>query len=382
MGILSKDLPLKIGVVIYGSIHTLTGGYLYDKQLVDHLTGRGHQVEILSLPASRYPLRFVHNFSLAFFHHVVRSRLDVLLQDELCHPSLLVFNLLLRRRVGVPIVALVHHLLCQEPNYRRCKPLLALPEARYLDSVDGFIVNSRYTHRAVFRLSPAHRPFVIAQPGGDRFPGRMGEGQIEARALEPGPLRLLFVGMLIERKGLLSLIRALGRVGRNQWRLEVVGDTRLAPDYVRRVRQAIEDQGLSSNVRFLGTLDTEALAGRFAHSHLLCMPFAYEGFGIVTLEALNFGLPVLGCADGATPELVRHGENGLLFARGDLPGVAAAVQGLCADRRRLQRMSMAAARAAREHPSWLESMQRIEAFLESFRGRQPSPCNARRQTAK
>lgn len=357
---------MKIGIVIYGSIDTLTGGYLYDKQLVGHLTGRGHYVEILSLPVNPYLLRFAGNFSNALINRVVRSRYDVLIEDELCHPSLLLFNRLLRRRTHVPIVAVVHHLLCREPGYSRYSDLLALPEARYLDSVDGFIFNSRSTHRAVCRLSPVPRPFIIAQPGGDRFRGRIVEARIEARALEPGPLRLLFVGAVIERKGLLPLVRALASVDRSQWRLEVIGDTKTAPDYVRRVFQEIDDLGLSASVRFTGTLDTEALAGRFADSHLLCMPFAYEGFGIVTLEALNFGLPVLGCAEGATPELVRQGENGLLFARGEFSALAAAVRGLHADRRRLRQMCIAALETAREHPSWLESMQRIEAFLENF----------------
>ena len=362
---------MKIGFVIYGSIDTLTGGYLYDKQVVDYLRGRGHRVEILSLPPRRYLLRFADNISSALIRRVTCSRFDVLLQDELCHPSLSVFNRLLRRRARIAVAAVVHHLFCHEPGHRRYHALLAWPEARYLDSVDGFIFNSRSTERAVFRLSPAHRPFVIAQPGGDRFEGRIPAVRIEERALELGPLRLLFVGMVIERKGLLPLVRALGRVDRDRWRLEVVGDTTLAPDYTRRVHQAIADLGLASNIRFSGTLDTEPLARRYADSHVLCMPFAYEGFGIVTLEALHFGLPVLGCTDGATPELVRHGENGLLFERGDLPAVAVAVQGLSADRPRLQRMSVKAFEAALEHPAWEDSMQRIEAFLQDvcFDGR-------------
>ncbi len=357
---------MKIGLVIYGSIDQLTGGYLYDKQLADYLSGCGHRVEILSLPPRRYLLRFADNLSGVLIRRVTSSRYDVLLQDELCHPSLFVLNRILRRRGRTAVAAVVHHLLCHEPDQRGLHALLAWPEARYLDSVDGFIFNSRSTARAVFRLSPVHRPFVIAQPGGDRFKGRIPAVRIEERALETGPLRLLFVGMVIERKGLLPLIRALGRVDRDRWRLEVVGDTTPAPDYAIRVHQAIGDLGLDLNIRFWGTLDTESLGRRYAESHLLCMPFAYEGFGIVTLEALHFGLPVLGCAEGATPELVRHGENGLLFERGDLPAVAAAVQWLSADRCRLRRMSVKAFEAALEHPAWGNSMQRIEAFLQDL----------------
>lgn len=354
---------MRIGLVIYGSIDQLTGGYLYDRQLVDYLTGRGHRVEVLSLPPRRYLSRFADNFSGVLIRRVTSSRLDVLLQDELCHPSLFLLNRILRRRDRAVIVAVVHHLLCHEPDHGRLRRLFAWPEARYLDSADGFVFNSRTTGRAVLRLSPAHRPFVVAQPGGDRFQGRIQAVRIEERALETGPLRLLFVGMVIERKGLLPLIHALGRVERDRWLLEVVGDTTLACHYMRRVGKAIAHWRLNENIRFSGTLDTQTLGRRFAESHLLCMPFAYEGFGIVTLEALHFGLPVLGCVQGATPELVRHGDNGLLFQRGDLAAVAAAVRELSADRSRLRRMSMNAFEAALERPSWGDSMGRIETFL-------------------
>lgn len=357
---------MKIGFVIYGSVDTLTGGYLYDKQLVDHLTGRGHRVEVLSLPPRRCLPKFADNFSIELIRRVTHSRFDLLLQDELCHPSLFLFNRFLRIRKRVAVAAVVHHLLCHEPDRAGLRPLLARREAFYLDSVDGFIFNSRSTQCEVFRLSSAPRPFVIAQPGGDRFGGRIPLVRIEERALETGPLRLLFVGMVVERKGLLPLVRALGTVDLDRWRLDVVGDATWAPDTTRRVHQAIADLRLASSVRFWGTLDTESLARLYADSHLLCMPFAYEGFGIVTLEALHFGLPVLGCADGATPELVRHGENGLLFKRGDLRPMAAAIEVLSADRRRLGEMSVKAFETALEHPGWEDSMKRIEAFLQDL----------------
>ncbi|MBI5589732.1 MAG: glycosyltransferase family 4 protein [Deltaproteobacteria bacterium] len=357
---------MHIGFMIYGSIDTLTGGYLYDKKLLDYLTDSGHHVEVISLPLRRYPLRPADNFTGALPGHMTRASYDILLQDELCHPSLFLLNRRLHQRTSVPVVSVVHHLLCNEPRSRVLNALLALPETHYLDSADGFVFNSRTTQCAVFHLSPAPRPFVVAPPGSDRFRGRITSAEIAARAPGPGPLRLLFVGQIIERKGLLPLIAALTGVPRDQWSLEVVGNTTIAPDYFRRVRQALDTHGLASIVRFPGSLDTDALARKFAESHLLCMPFAYEGFGMVTLEALNFGLPVLGANAGATPELIRDGDNGLLFNRNDLSGVATAVQKLHADRSRLLRMSAAALESAGTHPVWQESMQGIEEFLINF----------------
>jgi glycosyltransferase involved in cell wall biosynthesis len=352
--------------MIYGSIDTLTGGYRYDKRLVAHLRECGHQIEMLALPVARYPLRMIDNMAGTLLHRVAKAGYDILLQDELCHPSLFLLNRRLRRRSSIPIVSVVHHTLCSEPRSKALNIFLALPEQRYLDSVDGFVFNSRTTKAMTFQLSPTRRPFVVAPPCSDGFRGRISLAGITARTLAAGPLRLLFVGQVIERKGLLPLIEALSGVPRNHWRLEVVGNTALSPRYFRRVRQAIDAHGLAAHVRLLGSLDTEALARKFAESHLLCMPFAYEGFGMVTLEAFHFGLPMLGSAAGATPELVRDGDNGFLFDRNDLPAVSKAVRALDTDRARLLRLSVAAFESAGNHPSWQTSMRRIEKFLVNF----------------
>jgi glycosyltransferase involved in cell wall biosynthesis len=244
--------------------------------------------------------------------------------------------------------------------------LLSVPETSYLNSVDGFVFNSRTTQRKVFQRIPAEKPFVVAPPCSDRFRNCITSAQIKSRALGSGPLKLLFVGQVVERKGLLPLIAALASVPRNQWNLDVIGNMTISPDYFRRVRQALDAHGLASNVRFSGLLSNEALVGRFAESHMLCMPFAYEGFGIVTLEALHFGLPVLGSTAGATPELIRDGDNGLLFDRNDLNAVAMAVQGLYANRTRLFCLSGSAFESAGNHPMWRESMHWIEEFLANF----------------
>jgi glycosyltransferase involved in cell wall biosynthesis len=103
-----------------------------------------------------------------------------------------------------------------------------------------------------------------------------------------------------------------------------------------------------------------------AWADLLCMPFAYEGFGMATLEVQAFGVPVLGSSAGATPDLVRHGENGLLVPPGDVPGAAAAIRALHGDRPRLAAMGAAARCAFEAHPTWEDSMARIARFLETL----------------
>ena len=70
----------------------------------------------------------------------------------------------------------------------------------------------------------------------------------------------------------------------------------------------------------------------------------------------------MGSTAGATRELIDHGTNGLLFDPGDIPGVAAALSQLAADRERLHAMGRSAFESAQSQPSWRASMGQVEAF--------------------
>jgi glycosyltransferase involved in cell wall biosynthesis len=106
-------------------------------------------------------------------------------------------------------------------------------ERRYLCSVDGFIFNSHTTRREVEQLV-GERPHVVAHPGGDRF--EEPAAVFTSRPPRPeGPLRLLFAGNLIPRKGLHVLLDALAQLPGVAWRLDVVGRA-ADPAYARRVR--------------------------------------------------------------------------------------------------------------------------------------------------
>ena len=347
-------------LIIYGSIETLTGGYLYDRQLMKHFERKGHRMHLVSLPVRRYPLGLFDNLTRRLKERLQQVKPHLVLQDELCHPSLIALNRGLNTDRSMPIVSIVHHLYCREKR----RPLVnAIPtwiEKRYLDTVDGFVFNSRTTRDSVFDLSRPLRPHVIAPPGGDRW-SHPALGHPE-RTMGEGPLRLIYVGLVIPRKGLLPLIEALARVRRQNWRLDVVGSLKVDRRYANRCRKLSAQFGLAPRICFRGQIADSALTEILAEAHLLCMPFAYEGFGITTAEALRCGVPVMGSTAGATRELIDHGGNGLLFDPGDTEGVAAALSQLAAEPERLHAMGRSAYERAQSHPSWRASMGRVEAF--------------------
>ncbi|MDR9502346.1 MAG: glycosyltransferase family 4 protein [Desulfurivibrionaceae bacterium] len=354
---------MRIGFIIYGTLDALSGGYLYDRIVVQGLTRLGHQVEVISLPSGSYLRRLGQGFSIRLGRRLLAGGFDVLIEDELCHPSLFLVNSWLRRRAGPPLVALVHHLLCQEPRPGLINRLLAVAERRYLASVHGFIHNSETTRRNVASLVEHNRPQIVASPAGDRLGTPLGGDVIAKRALTGGPLQLLFVGNVIPRKGLLPLLEALAWVAPDRWRLSVVGGLEVDAAQTARARQLVRRYGLVESVRFLGPLPDGQLVALLRASHIFCMPYAYEGFGIAILEAMAFGLPALGSCQGAAGEIIRHGSNGFLLAPGDHGALATLIAELHQDRLGLQKRALAALATYNGRPGWQEGVTAIEGFL-------------------
>jgi len=357
---------LHIGLLIYGSLDTLSGGYLYDRQVVRYLESLGDTVEIISLPWRNYGRHLGDNFSVHLRPWLANANLDVLIQDELNHPSLLMVNRMLARRRPYPVISLVHHLRCSEQHPALANRLYRWIETRYLRSVDGFIFNGRTTQATVEALAGSGRPSVVAYPAGDHRPTVVTPDQIDRRAAEPGPLRILFVGNLIPRKGLHTLLDALISLPKGSWRLEVVGGVNPSDGYTKSILAKIQKAGLGKQVQLLGTLGNPDLPKALARSHLLAVPSQYEGFGIVYLEALAAGLPVIASSAGAAHEIVTPGETGFLVNPGDAAAIAAVIAALHTDRNLLVRMGHAAQARYATHPTWADTGAGIRGFLKAI----------------
>jgi glycosyltransferase involved in cell wall biosynthesis len=176
-------------------------------------------------------------------------------------------------------------------------------------------------------------------------------------------LRILFVGSLIPRKELHTLLLALERLPHDTWELDVVGNLDTDPNYVSKINGIVETHRIGSRVRMLGVLDRQRLTACYERSQFLAVPSSYEGFGIVYLEAMGFGLPSMAGNVGAAHEVVTHGKDGFLVTPGDIDSISGFINQLIQDRETLRKMSTAALDRYSVHPTWPESAEKIRNFL-------------------
>jgi glycosyltransferase involved in cell wall biosynthesis len=168
------------------------------------------------------------------------------------------------------------------------------------------------------------------------------------RTRNDGPLTFLFAGQISIRKGLPVLLKAWRRAGLKDARLELVGMWNLTPSRQRE---------LPAGVSYQGPCSSESLRGIFRQSDVFVFPSFFEGFGLVILEAMACGLPVI--ATDATAGVDLLDENtGRVFAAGDEDALVDNLRWFADNRDRLPAMGRAA-RAKAETCTWEQYRWRV-----------------------
>lgn len=149
------------------------------------------------------------------------------------------------------------------------------------------------------------------------------------------PLKILYVGRLEHRKGTMSLIRAIPQVCAEAGNVQflIAGKDRahapggiLHQEYFRR-----HYSQYGGKVKFLGFVADEEVRRLYADCDIFAAPSLYESFGLIYVEAMMNGKPVIGCRAGGIPEVVDHGESGFLIEPDDDKALARRIIELARD---------------------------------------------------
>lgn len=178
-------------------------------------------------------------------------------------------------------------------------------------------------------------------------------------AVSEDKLTLLFVGRLISRKGADLAVEALAATDRDDVELLVAGTGRLEND----LKQLARERGIDDRVQFLGYVPDEDLPLLYASTDATLFTSNYEGFGLVFLESLASGTPVIGTPAGGIPDIVENGKTGYVNA-GDPEAFAERIEELADQPERLTAMSQAA-REEVDGRDWADVAARVEEVYES-----------------
>ena len=184
---------------------------------------------------------------------------------------------------------------------------------------------------------------------------------------------ILFVGRIEQIKGIDVLLRALGLLFfrhpelRSDVCLLVVGgaldpgDDSPEIEKIEALRSLVHQHRMEANVSFVGSMDQQRLALFYAAADVCAVPSLTESFGLVALEAMACGTPVVGTRVGGLQTLIEHGQSGLLVPAGDYQALAESIAQVLTDPR--LRMHLAhGARERAEHFSWRNVGDRVEAL--------------------
>ena len=183
------------------------------------------------------------------------------------------------------------------------------------------------------------------------------------------PNRLLFVGRLVEKKGLTYLLQAFTQLLPNQPDLELViaGSGTLQAELMAQAKQL----GIAQQVDFKGRLTHHELVALYQSATLAVFPFVQakdgdmEGLGLVMVEAMGCGCPVIASDLPAVRDVIRHGETGWLVETADSSALTNAIQTLLTQTATRQQLSAQALQNVQNTFGWETISQNYQRVLDS-----------------
>lgn len=187
-----------------------------------------------------------------------------------------------------------------------------------------------------------------------------------ARLVEDGELRLLFAGRFVDLKGAHDAVAAMPLIraeeaGARRVRLTLLGDTRDVA-YAERLRQEVAASECADGIEILPPVAEDALFDLFGQHDVYIFPSLYEPFSLTLIHALACGIPTAASRAGGNVEIVRDGESGVLFEKGDPADLARAVLRLARDPALRAGVSVRG-RAAASRFTFESMVDGMEAFL-------------------
>lgn len=334
-----------------GDLSLKTGGYGYDRKVIQGLTEAGWNVGLLPL-GEGFPAPSRAGLEAA------SEALSALPDGALVVVDGLAFGVLdawaRHDATRLRIVALVHHPLALETGISEAaQEQLRQSERAALSYVRHVIVTSPMTARELatnYGVDPTG--ITVALPGTEKVTA------LKSANLMP---QILSVGTLSLRKGHDVLLAALKAVEDLDWQATIIGSKTLDPATSEALKCQLEALQLGDRVQLVG--EVEDTQPHFARSDIFALASRYEGYGMVFAEALAAGLPIVACHAGAVPDVVPE-DAGFLVPVDDISAFADGLRRLLSDPAERQVRANNSRAAGARLPTWNDTAQIISETLD------------------
>ncbi len=344
---------LEVAFAVPGDLMAPTGGYAYARRLLSSLPAHGVNVRHVALPAS-YP--HPTDADLTATENLLRdtSEQTILLVDGLAYgamPARLVAGL------GRRTVALVHHPLGYETGYAEDRRAELIASERAALAVADRVVacSAAIADVLVNEFAVPRDRVTIAEPGTEPATRATGTGT---------PVQLLAVGAVSPRKGYTVLVAALRDLADLDWHLTIVGSLDHAPEASAALRASIEAAGLRGRITVAGAVDQNRLTCLYDRADVFVSPSLLEGYGMVLVEAMARGLPLVASTGGAAADTVPE-TAGLKVPPGNVAALGEALRRMIAEPAARATFAEGSWAAGQALPRWDETAARVAQALKA-----------------
>lgn len=352
-------MKLKCHFVIPGSLNQISGGYLYDKHIIDQLKASDHEIIIHEIEGS-FPI---------VEDHTKRSLIKIV--EKMPMNEIVIIDglaLIASERIlqefhdRIRFVGLIHHPLYMETG-------LSDKEREFLFDVESMLIlrfkhlitTSEYTKNELRKLNVPDRLISVVRPGIIKNRARLLD-KTKQEMRKTKIVKLLCVASFIPRKGYWELIEALSQSKSGNWELTCIGGTDWNKEYFVKIQMKIKNSGLSSKIAIVGEVAYQQLRNYYLAADIFVLPSYYEGYGMVFGEALNFGIPIISTTGGAIPSVVPP-NAGILTEPGNINQLVTALSSLIDNPEQRKLLSRGALNEAKLLPTWKQSGAEFERIL-------------------
>ena len=348
--------------IIPGDLASATGGYVYDRHIIDGLAARGWRVTVHPLDGS-FPLPT--GAALAHAAQVLERLPDraCVLIDGLALGSLA--ELIEAHRDRLTLIALMHALASHEGDgAAAAADRLQRPaqveqlEQRALLSVQHVIVTGTCLRQALSERGLTATRLSLVEPG----TAQVSVTPPTAHRGGDSAVALLCVATVSDGKGQELLLEALAPLAGLRWQLTCVGSLTRSPATVRRLRDQLQRLGLAERVSLVGEVPHEVLSNFYHAADLFVLATRRESYCMAVAEAIAHGLTVISTLTGAIGDITA-GEAGILGAPGDVDALRAALEAVLTQPGLLQSLRAGALAARARLTPWSRACARMSLLL-------------------